>query len=299
MMGTTIDVVIDDKEATQKQKIAYQLLEFYNHLFSANDSASSLSQINQSAGIESVEVHPELFELIKVGKRESLVRPSNLNIAIGPITQAWHIGFSDAKLPNFKEIQNLLSLCHPENIILDHKYCTVFLKQKGMKIDLGALAKGYIADKILNKINAHSALINLGGNVLTSGPNSNRDSKYWNIGIQSPIKKRGTHVGVIPIKDQSIVTSGVYERTLELDGKLYHHIFSTNTGYPIETEMASLTILADDSLTCEIWTTRLFGLPIAQVLHIIDVQPEIEGIIITKSGQIFCSERLKQRLILL
>ena len=293
MMGTTIDLLIEDDQADLKLEIACQLLDIYNKRFSANDSGSELSQINHQAGLKPVQIHPELFELIKIGKKESLSTPSNLNIALGPVTQAWHIGFPDAKLPDSQEIQKLLLLSNPEMIILDEENLTVFLQQKGMIIDLGALAKGYIADQIIKKINASSILINLGGNVLVSGPNSNRESSAWNIGIQSPTKPRGIHVGVVSIGNQSVVTSGIYERSFELEGKTYHHIFSSRTGYPIETEMASLTILADKSLTCEIWTTRLFGLPILDVIQIIDDRPEIEGIIITKAGQILYSENIK------
>ncbi|WP_259761790.1 FAD:protein FMN transferase, partial [Lactococcus lactis] len=156
---------MEDDQADLKLEIACQLLDIYNKRFSANDSGSELSQINHQAGLKPVQIHPELFELIKIGKKESLSTPSNLNIALGPVTQAWHIGFPDAKLPDSQEIQKLLLLSNPEMIILDEENLTVFLQQKGMIIDLGALAKGYIADQIIKKINASSILINLGGNV--------------------------------------------------------------------------------------------------------------------------------------
>ncbi|MCL2681831.1 MAG: FAD:protein FMN transferase, partial [Streptococcaceae bacterium] len=191
-----------------------------------------------------------------------------------------------------------LELCQPENIILDKENLTVFLKKKGMKIDLGALAKGYIADLIMQEIHAKSILINLGGNVLVSGKNPNRETGEWKIGIQSPGNSRGEHIGLLAIEGGSVVTSGIYERTFQLEGKTYHHIFDEQTGFPIKTDMASLTIVANHSLTCEIWTTRLFGLPVAEALWQIEQNPEIEGIVITQEGQVLPSQNLKAKFIL-
>ncbi|MCL2858937.1 MAG: FAD:protein FMN transferase [Streptococcaceae bacterium] len=298
MMGTVIELLIEDEQAEQKIEQVHQLLNLYNHRFSANDPESELSKINQQASIGPVQVHPQLFELIQIGKKESLAKPSNLNIAIGPIVQTWRIGFPDAKLPKIQEIADFLELCQPENIILDKENLTVFLKKKGMKIDLGALAKGYIADLIMQEIHAKSILINLGGNVLVSGKNPNRETGEWKIGIQSPGNSRGEHIGLLAIEGGSVVTSGIYERTFQLEGKTYHHIFDEQTGFPIKTDMASLTIVANHSLTCEIWTTRLFGLPVAEALWQIEQNPEIEGIVITQEGQVLPSQNLKAKFIL-
>ncbi|WP_259683330.1 FAD:protein FMN transferase, partial [Lactococcus cremoris] len=147
MMGTTIDLLIEDDQADLKLEIACQLLDIYNKRFSANDSESELSQINHQAGLKPVQIHPELFELIKIGKKESLSTPSNLNIALGPVTQAWHIGFPDAKLPDSQEIQKLLLLSNPEMIILDEENLTVFLQQSCYLSDL-AVHRDYQSRKV-------------------------------------------------------------------------------------------------------------------------------------------------------
>ncbi|MCC9877435.1 FAD:protein FMN transferase, partial [Streptococcus agalactiae] len=165
-----------------------------------------------------------------------------------------------------------------------------------MKIDLGALAKGYIADKIMTYLKNEmidSAIINLGGNVLVHGDNPNRSEGYWVIGIQHPKKKRGQNIGAVKIKNQSVVTSGTYERRLIIDDKEYHHIFDRQTGYPIQTEMASISIVSKQSVDCEIWTTRLFGLSIKEALDILNAVSYIEGIIITKDDRIYLSDGLK------
>lgn len=296
LMGTTIDIQINSKNAQKQIQEVIELLELYKNRFSANDFNSELMAINNNAGIKPIQVHPDLFELITIGKEHSLARPSNLNIAIGPLVQTWRIGFSDAKLPSPSEISEAMILSDPTHILLDSKNQSVFLNQIGMKIDLGALAKGYIADKIMTYLKNEmidSAIINLGGNVLVHGDNPNRSEGYWVIGIQHLKKKRGQNIGAVKIKNQSVVTSGTYERRLIIDDKEYHHIFDRQTGYPIQTEMASISIVSKQSVDCEIWTTRLFGLSIKEALDILNAVSYIEGIIITKDDRIYLSDGLK------
>ncbi|HGC6812210.1 TPA: FAD:protein FMN transferase [Streptococcus agalactiae] len=296
LMGTTIDIQINSKNAQKQIQEVIELLELYKNRFSANDFNSELMAINNNAGIKPIQVHPDLFELITIGKEHSLARPGNLNIAIGPLVQTWRIGFSDAKLPSPSEISEAMILSDPTHILLDSKNQSVFLNRIGMKIDLGALAKGYIADKIIIYLKNEmidSAIINLGGNVLVHGDNPNRSEGYWVIGIQHPKKKRGQNIGAVKIKNQSVVTSGTYERRLIIDDKEYHHIFDRQTGYPIQTEMASISIVSKQSVDCEIWTTRLFGLSIKEALDILNAVSYIEGIIITKDDRIYLSDGLK------
>lgn len=297
MMGTTIDIVIDSNHPQAQMDEVCHLLTIYKNRFSANDADSELMMINDNAGTTPVTVHPDLFELIQLGKTHSLLQPSNLNIAIGPLVQSWRIGFKDANVPEKDKIQSAIALANPEQIVLDSSQKSVFLTQDGMKIDLGALAKGYIADKIMDYLkteNVNSAMINLGGNVLVYGDNPKRENGIWHIGIQHPQKKRGQNLGILTIKNKSVVTSGIYERHLKVADKDYHHIFDRHTGYPIETDMASLTIVSDLSVDCEIWTTRLFGLPILQALETIQNTPNIEGIIITKDNRFAVTTGLKQ-----
>ena len=184
---------------------------------------SELMTINHLAGIKSVSVHPELFELIELGKYHSLAEGSHLNITIGPLVQTWRIGFSDARLPSTEEIQQALGLTDPNLLELNPEDCSVFLTKKGMKLDLGALAKGYIADKIKDYLMSQgvtSALINLGGNVLTIGQNA-VSQRAWRIGIQNPKQPRGNHSAILAVTNQSVVTSGIYERTLTVEGRIY------------------------------------------------------------------------------
>lgn len=146
LMGSTITVSISHQQADQILADCFSLLRSYEHRFSANDPSSELMEVNQKAGIEPVKVHPDLFSLIDLGTRHSQAQGSHLNIAIGALVQTWRIGFSDARKPDKGEIEQILKIIDPHQIYLDPNHQTVFLKGKGMKIDLGALAKGFSAD---------------------------------------------------------------------------------------------------------------------------------------------------------
>lgn len=285
LMGASIHLTIFHEDAQNLLLQSEQLLHLYKNRFSANDADSELMEINLQAGKKAVQVHPELFELIELGKKHSIAANSHLNIAIGPLVQTWRIGFSDAKLPSEEEIQRLLKITDSEEIVLNDSNREVYLSKEGMRIDLGALAKGYIADKLkefLVEQGVQSGIIDLGGNILTIGENPTFQ-RPWRIGIQNPVLDRGEHVAVIEVSDASVVTSGIYERQLVVDGKTYHHIFDRTTGYPMETELASITIVAEKSVDCEIWTTRLFGQNPYDIIEEIEQQSGLEAFVITKN----------------
>lgn len=292
-MGTVIDLSVEHASADRILKEVIRRLNVYEHRFSANDSDSELMAVNKYAGIKPVAVHPELYTLIKIGKEHSCATGSHLNIAIGPLVQTWRIGFTDAKVPTQAEIDRLLERTNPQNIVLDDDTHTVFLKEPGMLIDLGALAKGYIADLIMAYLKEQkitSALINLGGNIVGF-----KENNYWKIGIQNPVQERNHYLKVLKVEDHSVVTSGIYERQLTDKGKTYHHILNPETGYPMTTDVASLTIYSKRSLDGEIWTTRLYGLNSDEIISKIEELEGIEGLVITKEGHTLYSTGLKKK----
>ena len=288
LMGSTITVSISHQQADQILADCFSLLRSYEHRFSANDPSSELMEVNQKAGIEPVKVHPDLFSLIALGTSHSQAQGSHLNIAIGPLVQTWRIGFSEARKPNQGEIEQALKIIDPHQICLDPDHQTVFLKRKGMKIDLGALAKGFSADLLASYLRSQGieqALIDLGGNILTLGLNP-VSHRPWRIGIQNPQLPRGEHLLVLSVTGKSVVTSGTYVRHLDVDGQSFHHIFDPQTGYPVETELASLTIISDRSVDGEIWTTRLFGEEPTDILKIVETLPGIDAILVYQSGRL-------------
>ena len=301
LMGSHIDILIFDSiDAESILDDAVEMLKMYEHRFSANDDSSELMVVNHNAGIKAVEVHPDLFDLIKIGKVHSCAPNSFLNIAIGPIVQTWRIGFNDVKVPSKQEIDNLLEITDPNQIILDEEKQSVFLAKKGMAINLGALAKGYIADLMIDymkKRGVESGLINLGGNVLAFGDAKHNPDLMWRIGIQNPVESRGNHLFTIGIKNQSVVTSGIYERKHTENGKTYHHILNPETGYPVKTNVAGLTIISTASVDGEIWTTRLFGKSVEDILDEVNSLPDIEAVVVTSEGKVYYTSGVLDRII--
>lgn len=295
-MGTIIQVSVESQQAERLLNEAERMLIDYEKRFSANNQSSDLMKINQAAGLTAVKVDSELFELIRIGKQQSTIEGSYLNIAIGPLIQEWRVGFKDAKYPDETRIKQLLTKINPHKIQIDEENQQVFLEEKGMAIDLGALAKGYFADKIISFFKtsgASAGFIDLGGNVLTFGEASNHEDGYWRIAIQNPFLPRGNFATVLKIKNQSVVTSGIYERQFTWQGKTYHHIFDSQTGYPIQSKLASITIVSTESLAGEIWTTKLFGADPTKIITKINQESAIEALVITTDGLLAKSDGIK------
>ncbi len=301
-MGTVITLTIIHPDASRLLEQACEMINDFERRFSANDPDSDLMEINRNAGIKPVRADHDLFELIKIGKNAGISSNGALNIAIGALVKLWRIGFSDARLPGKEEIRQRLKLINPAEIELDEEKSTVFLRKKGMEIDLGAIAKGYFADRLKEFFQANgvkTGIINLGGNVLTIGCPEKHADGYWRVGIQNPFQPRGNLLAIVFAKDESIVTSGIYERTMEVNGKIYHHIFNSKTGYPLENDIASVTVVSDRSVDGEIWTTVLFAKYAKEGMNCLNMTGGIEGIIVTKDGDIFISNRLKERVVML
>lgn len=290
LMGTVIDIQITHANAHELLQRCVKQLFAYEHIFSANDPTATLMQVNANAGKKPVTVPAPLFALIKFGKQHSLEKTGNLNVTLGAVVKAWHIGFADARVPNQATLQQALALSDPHQIELDEVKQQVYLKKAGMEIDLGSLAKGYISDLLVTQLlqaNVSSACLNLGGNVYVLGQHTNRP---WHVGIQQPRARFGVNCAVVAAANAALVTSGVYERTLTKNGRTYHHIFDKHTGQPLTTDVQSLTIIAPSALEGELWTTQLFGLPPEEILKQVAPLPNIEAIIVLADGTIKLSQ---------
>ena len=216
--------------------------------------------INHAAGKYPVRVSEATYKLIRRSVQVSQ-EYLGFNSLIGPLVKLWGIGFDNANVPKDEDIKSTLNLIDPQKIILDDNEMTVFLQDDGMELDLGGIAKGYIADRIKDFWHAFdisSGIIDLGGNLLLVGPQPIHDDALWRIGVQNPHDARGSAIGVVVTSECSIVTSGIYERHLEVDGKSYHHILDSKTGYPKQNNLASVTVFSKYSIDGEIETTNLF-----------------------------------------
>ena len=218
------------------------------------------------------------------------------DISVGPIVDLWAIGTENAKVPTKKEIKDKLPLVNYKDILLNDNSKSVKLAKKDMKIDLGGIAKGYAADKIyeyLKEEKLESALINLGGNIYVLG--SKENNQPFSIGVQDPTKPRGNSIGNIKVSNKSVVTSGIYERYLEKNNKIYHHMLDPHTGYPFDNNLSSVTIVSDKSIICDALSTTTFGLGVEKGLKLVENLDGVDAIFITKDKKIYLSNNLKNK----
>lgn len=269
----------------------FRLIKQQEDIFTVNREHSQVMAINHAAGEHAVVVNRALYEVIKRAKEASVLPGSCFNLTIGPLVKRWKIGFQGNSVPAASELRALLTLTDPHQVVLDDETASVFLPRAGMKIDLGAIAKGYIADVVrdyLRQQGVKDALINLGGNVLALG---NSVQHCWNIGLKQPFSTDDAPLGVISVTDKSVVTSGIYERYFERDGRCYHHILDPQTGYPLDNELLSVTIICDNATDGDIWTTLMYGQGVEQGLATLSQNPGIEAIFVTRDKQIICSSQ--------
>lgn len=290
LMGTKIILTLNgDQGVDSLADQAVERLRVAEHRFSANDPTADLMQINAAAGIRPVVAAPDLYRLIKLALHYSCYPGGNLNVAIGPLVKLWHIGFQDARVPTAAAIKRARSLTDPHQVVLDDVSQTVFLKRPGMELDLGAVAKGFIGDELadwLREQGVQSALLNLGGStIIALGGNPDHEDGCWHVGIQDPTTPGEDYCQIVPLRDQALTTSGVAERQLRSNGQTYHHILNPATGYPEKTDLVSLSIQSPRGVTGELWTTLLFGKPLAQIQRVIATMPDLTGLAITADGK--------------
>ncbi|MTD26208.1 FAD:protein FMN transferase [Erwinia sorbitola] len=298
LMGSPILLKLFEHDEALAGRV-FRLIRHQENLFTVNRAQSEVMAINHAAGLHPVVVSPAVYPLIKRASEVSKLKDSCFNFAIGPLVKRWKIGFQGDTVPPAGELQALLALTDPHQVILDDDARSVFLQQAGMEIDLGAIAKGYIADVVrdyLQQQQVECALINLGGNVQTLG---HPHQQSWGIGLQKPFAGPEELIGVINVTHKSVVTSGVYERYFERDGRRYHHILDPRTGAPLDNELLSVTIISDDSIDGDIWTTLLYGLGVEKSLACLRDTPQIEAIFVTRDREVICSSQRGYRFTLL
>lgn len=290
LMGSPILLKLFEHNESLASRV-FRLIKQQENIFTVNRPHSEVMAVNHAAGSHPVEVSQPVYELIKRAKAVSLLDNSLFNFTIGPLVKRWKIGFNGHSVPAASDLQSLLALTNPHDVILDDAARSVFLQHAGMEIDLGAIAKGYIADVVRDFLLAEQVpqgLINLGGNVQTLGASG---QEGWGIGLKKPFAAEDALLGVIHVSNKSVVTSGIYERYFELDGRRYHHILDPKTGYPLDNELQSVTVISEDSIDGDIYTTLLYGMGIEKSLEYLQDLAHIEAIFVTKQQQIVCSSQ--------
>lgn len=296
-LNTVVNVTIYDSSDEDILNHCFDICDQYELILSRTNKNSELYQLNNgllkknSEG--AMQVSDELFFLIQDGLAYTEKSNGVFSIMLEPLTSLWNFSGEEKILPEKKEIEEAVRFVSPSFVKL--KDNNVIFLENGAGIDLGATAKGYIADKIkeyLQQEGVEHAIINLGGNVICMG---GKERNPFRIGIQKPFGERGEVIGSIEAKDLSIVSSGIYERGFEKDGVYYHHILNPQTGYPFENDIAGVTIVSKDSYLADVYSTLCLGLGAEKALLLINENEKVDGIIIRKDGSILFSENFGER----
>lgn len=269
------------------------LAEKYENMLSKTVESSDVYRINHSNGAATT-VSEETIYLLEQALIYADMTSGAIDPTILPLSDLWNFGENDI-VPNDADISSALSHVGYENVIIDKETQTITLKDPHAGIDLGFIAKGYIADKMkefLISEGVESAIINLGGNVLCVG--NKPDGSDFVLGIQEPFEIHSSSLPTVQVQDQSLVSSGVYERYFYADDILYHHILDTNTGYPINNGLWGVTILSDSSMEGDAYSTICICLGLDDALELIEATEGIEAMFITEDMEIVYSSEFPQ-----
>lgn len=302
LMGTVVKISIYNENKQEALTAAFKKVSTLADAITVNQKGSEVDKINNNAGKKPVKVSKDVFELIEKAVYYSKNSNGAFDLTIGPITQLWHIGFSDARKPSQEEIDQALKLVDYHDVKLNHQKQTVYLERAGMQLDLGGIAKGFIADKVVEVLKKHdvnTAIVDLGGNIYVMGDSPFRKNKPWNVGIQDPKSVRGTSLGKLPASNKTIVTSGIYERYLKVDGKTYMHLMNPKTGYPFDNNLMGVSIITNKSVDGDALSTATFDKGLEKGLKYIEQKKDTEAIFVTKDKKVYITSGLKGKFSLL
>ncbi len=264
----------------------FELIQSYENLLSRTIPTSEISRLNNK---EISSVSDDTIELISKGLYYSELSGGKFDITIAPVSSLWKFNELEKVLPDETELSDALTHVNYKNVNISQNEIT-FTDEKTC-LDLGGIAKGYIADKVkefLLSKGVTSALINLGGNTLCVGQKPNGDN--FKVGIQKPFGDTNETILVLSVDDMSIVSSGVYERYFEIDGKKYHHILNPETGYGYDNNLLSTSILSEKSVDGDALSTVTFALGLEEGLKLINSIDGVYAIFITDEYEIYYSD---------
>ncbi len=257
----------------------------YEQLLSPTIETSEVSRINRAQGAP-VTVSDETAELIRLGIEYGELSEGKFDITVASATDLWNFRDNEEKeLPGPDELAEAVSHIDYHCIQIDGT--TVTLTDPKAKIDLGGIAKGYIADKLkeyLKDQGVEHALINLGGNMLALGGRA--DGSDFQIGLQEPFAADGTVLTSLSVSDRSVVSSGNYERYFEKDGVIYHHILDPDTGYPIQNDLYQVTVISDSSVQGDALSTTCYALGLEEGMKLIQDMDNVDAVFVTSDLEI-------------
>lgn len=293
-IGTVVKITLFEGGSEEVLDKAFDRIGEIEDLVSVNKDGTELSKLNENAGIKPIKVSDTTYEIISKALYYTELSKGGYDLTIGPLVKLWSIGLPEAKVPTQEEINKAIGKIDYSKVKMNPDTKEVFLSEKGMRIDLGSIAKGYATDEVVDILKTEgvkSAIIDLGGNIYALG--LKEGNKNWNIGIQNPFDDRGSAIGSLQVSDKTVVTSGVYERYIEKDGIKYHHILNPITGYPYETEIQGVSIIADKSIDGDALSTLIFTKGIDEGLKLVESLKGVDAIFITNEKKVYITEGLR------
>jgi len=293
LLGTSCFITVYDikkgSDPHSALKKGFDVIREMEQRLSVSIEGSEIATLNEKKSEEisndSLLVLKEALDIAKLSK-------GRFDPSIGALVSLWGIGTDKQRVPAEQEIQKALKTVNYRNIEINKNLVT--LKNKGMMIDLGGIAKGHASDlvkKTLMEEGVTSAIINLGGNIELIG--NKPDSTPWKIGIQNPEDQRGQYVGILETEDTAVVTSGIYERYFVENNIHYHHILDTETGYPVNNGLQSLTVVTHSGLLADGLSTALFSMGTAKAMEYAESNKKIDIIIIDNQNKVYVSSGIK------
>ena len=293
---TSITIYAEDEEQFAKwEQLVHSELERYHQLYDiyhSYEGVNNIKVINDHAGMSPVEVSEDILDLLEFSLKEYELTKGGVHVGMGSVLSIWHdyreMALGESKfpmVPSMDELESAAKHMNIQDIHLDRQAGTVFLADPEMRLDVGAVAKGYTAQRLadtLRKSGVTNALLSLGGNVVTIGARG--DGKPWRVGIQNPdLGAENPYVQVVDLADMCLVTSGTYQRFYEVDGKRYHHIINPELLMPWN-EYQSVTILSPDSGEADALSTAVFNMKLEDGLSLIESLDKTEALWILPDG---------------
>ena len=287
---TVVSVTLYDADETLLSDI-WAMCDRYEKLLSKTVEGSDVYRINHADG-ETVTVDPETWTILSRAKEMNALSGGAFSVTIAPVVALWDFTGGTERMPTAAELEQTLPLVDDTKLVLGEN-STVTLPA-GMSIDLGGIAKGYIANQVADLVSARSSgsAMSFGGNTYVTG--TKPSGAAWSIGIQDPNSDTGTPLLVISLDEGTVVTSGVYERYFFRDGVRYHHILDPQTGISAQTGLLSATVVGLDSMAADAFATCCIVLGPEKAISLLEAQGQ-DGLLILEDGSILYTEGFAQK----
>ncbi len=294
LLGSPFEITLVGKDTLEVNKnidIGVAEVRRIENLISDWIPATPISEINRNAGIKPIKVSDELYNLVDRALKISMITDGAFDISYASMDKIWKFDGSMKEMPTEAAIKESVSKVGYKNVVLDKKNSTIFLKLPGMKLGLGGIGQGYIADMVtilLKSKGVVSGIINVSGDISTWGKQPN--GQQWKVGIKNPMNKNKIFA-MFPLEDSAVETSGSYEKYVVFNGIRYSHIIDTRTGYPAQ-GLVNVSVFAKTTEVADALATGIFVLGKEKGMALVNKLPGIGCIMVDDKGKVYSSDTI-------